>query len=849
MKWLKDIQENDIPEVGKKAFELARLKRSGFPVPDAFVITHSTCLKIFSNTIGESNRADVNMLIKENAVPENIVDQILRGFRQLGSHVAVRSSAVKEDLEGSSFAGQFETVLNIKEKNAFLQAVRTCFDSQFSERVRAYAGRNKISLNELKLSMLVQKQVTPEASGVLFTVNPVTGNDREMVVEAVSGLGESLVAGKVLPNRYLLDGFSGRITHRELHFDQGGSFIRSGADNPTERIQPNTPLLDDKILQALGKMALRIQVMYGSPQDIEWAVSDGRIHILQSRPITTINYQGIAGEWTTADFRDGGVSSEAVTPFMWSLYEHVWETAVPSYLQAIFLISRKSKIQWSKVFFARPYWNVGAIKKALARLPGYKESNFDRDLGIEITYEGDGVVIPFKIQNILRAIPVILALERIYSRQTLRTRKAVRKFEAYERELMTKDLSAMKDDDLTALFVSLVEQRHFELETAYFKTVFNTSNARLDFKAAFDSANKKGAGLEYLPLITALKPLKTIIPLYELWNISRRIRTDLSAMEVLAAGNTEEVLAHPILGKELKNFLRTYGHHSTRELDLRVPRWREDPGFVIESLRSYSMLDDDNNPQGQAKLNNELYNKEIEKVRRFYSRHRILQRKLFIKRLSRVRFLTWYKEEVRDQSTRMYGLIRNVSLEVGRRLMRKGFLSQPDHIFYLPYQEVIAILRDERPDPKAIRQRIEANQNYMFSFRNFKNPNEVGQRWQYQQVKLEKQADIKKVFRGIPCAQGKAAGRVRVIQDINQSDRIQPGDILVTRFTDPGWTPLFSLLSGVITETGGILSHAAVIAREYGVPAVLAVQNATRKLKDNQKVIINGNNGEVQILC
>ncbi|UCE52551.1 MAG: hypothetical protein JSV31_25380 [Desulfobacterales bacterium] len=849
MKWLKDIQENDISEVGKKAFELARLKRSGFPVPDAFVITHSTCLKIFSNRIGDSNRADVNRLIEENAVTGNIVDRILRGFQRLGPPIAVRSSAVKEDLEGASFAGQFETVLNIEEKNALLQAVRTCFASQFSERVREYAGRNKISLSELKLSVLVQKQVTPEASGVLFTVNPVTGNDREMVVEAVSGLGESLVAGKVLPNRYLLDGFSGRITHRELHFDPAGSFIKSGADNPTERIQLSTPLLDDKILHTLGKMALKIQALYGSPQDIEWAVSDSRIHILQSRPITTINYQGVAGEWTTADFRDGGVSSEAVTPFMWSLYEHVWEAAVPSYLKAICLISRNSNIQWSKVFFARPYWNVGAIKEALARLPGYKESNFDRDLGIEITYEGDGVVIPFKIQNILRAIPVILALERMYFRQTLRTRKAVRKFEEYERELMAEDLSALKNDELTALFVSLVHQHHFELETAYFKTVFNTSNARLDFKAAFDSANKKGAGLEYLPLITALMPLKTIIPLYELWKTSRRIRTDLNAMEVLAAGNTEAVLAHPILGKELKNFLRIYGHHSTRELDLRVARWREDPGFVIETLRSYSMLDDDNNPQRQAKSNNELYKKEMEKVRRFYSGHRILKRALFMRRLDRVRFLTWYKEEVRDQSTRMYGLIRKVSLEVGRRLTQKGFLSQPDHIFYLTYQEVIAILRDERPDPKAIRQRIEANQNYMFSFRNFKNPNEVGQRWQYQHGKLEKQADVKKVFRGIPCAQGKAAGRVRVIQDINQSGRLQPGDILVTRFTDPGWTPLFSLLSGVITETGGILSHAAVIAREYGVPAVLAVQNATRKLKDNQKVIVNGNNGEVQILC
>jgi pyruvate,water dikinase len=137
----------------------------------------------------------------------------------------------------------------------------------------------------------------------------------------------------------------------------------------------------------------------------------------------------------------------------------------------------------------------------------------------------------------------------------------------------------------------------------------------------------------------------------------------------------------------------------------------------------------------------------------------------------------------------------------------------------------------------------------MRSFRNFKNPNEVGQRYQYRHGKLEKHTEVNKVFQGIPCAQGKVAGRVRVIESIDESAKLQPGDILVTRFTDPGWTPLFSLLSGVITETGGILSHAAVIAREYGIPAVLAVQDATRKLTDDQRVILNGNNGEVQIPC
>lgn len=848
MKWLEEIHENDLPEVGKKALELARLRRAGFPVPNAFVITCSTCREMFSRRLGSHNRMNFKKLIKGNASQYPITERVLSGFKTLGSHVAVRSSAVKEDLKGASFAGLFETLLNINGEEALFQAIKTCIASQFSGRVREYARRNKISYEDLKLAVLIQKQLKPETSGVLFTVNPVTGNDREIVIEAVQGLGESLVSGRVQPERYLINGFSERVTERVLSSEQavlstgpgGGAFIKS---------KPQTgACLDDTILGDLGCMAVKIQVLYGFPQDIEWAIADRRIHILQSRPITAISYQRIDGEWTTADFRDGGVSSQVVTSFMWSLYQHVYDSAMHSYLERIRLIRRNRKIQWSKVIFGRPYWNVGAVKKALIRMPGFTERNFDKDLGIEITYQGDGAVTPFRLLGLLRAIPVMLAIGKTYLLQRFKTQKAVRKFEHYEKVILTKNLSAMKSEDLGELFADLVHNRHFELETAYFKTIFNTANARLDFKAMLDKANKKGAGFEYLPMITSLKPLKTAAPLFELWNISRRINREPEAIKALTTGKTEKIFAHPILGAALKDFIKKYGYHSTRELDLRTPRWCEDPKFVIETLQAYSKLDDKDNPRTRVEMNKNLYENELKKLRRFFSGHKIFQRKRFMRKLERVRFHTWYKEEVRDRSTRMYRLIRNVSLEVGHRLTQNGILSKNDHIFYLPYQEVIAIIRDKTPDPETIRRRIQANKIYMLSFRNFDNPNEIGHRWRYHHDDEIKKSETDRIYRGIACASGKTTGVIRVIRDINESNKLQNDDILVTRFTDPGWTTLFPLLSGVITETGGILSHAAVIAREYGVPAVLAVPNATQNLEDGQRVILDGNKGEVRIL-
>jgi phosphohistidine swiveling domain-containing protein len=197
----------------------------------------------------------------------------------------------------------------------------------------------------------------------------------------------------------------------------------------------------------------------------------------------------------------------------------------------------------------------------------------------------------------------------------------------------------------------------------------------------------------------------------------------------------------------------------------------------------------------------------------------------------------------------MYALIRKISLEVGRRLAQRGILREAQDFFYLRYQDVINSLGCLQHDVASIRQRIEVNRNYMMSFRHFENPNEVGRRWQYAQKPAEPEPQGGVVYRGIPCAPGRVSGRVRIIRDINESHRLQRGDILVTRFTDPGWTPLFSLISGVITETGGILSHAAIIAREQGVPAVLSVQGATSRMRDDVRVVLDGNRGEVIPVC
>lgn len=843
MKWLDEIHAGDLSEVGRKAMVLAELKRSNFPVPDGFVITHTTCQEIFRESMdGDMKDADGSFMSVE--IPRSLSDQITDCALRLGFPVAVRSSAAMEDLPGASFAGLYETFLNVGDKSALLRAFRKCWASNFSERLRRYLECNGISRSEVCFAVMVQKQVPAEVAGVLFTMNPVTGHDREMVIEAVSGLGEDLVSGRVKPERYVVDAFSERVSINRWSVEEAYEWT-----SPPAEINGSIAgrLLNDETLLSLRRLALQIQVRYGVPQDIEWAFAQGNLFILQARPITRICYQGISGEWTTADFRDGGVAAQVVTPFMWSLYKHVWERALPRHLARLGLISSRGNTLWSHVFFSRPYWNIGAVKESLARLPGYRERNLDQELGIEITYDGDGEVTPFRWRGIPKLIRIMLGLERTYFTQWRRARTSLQRFELLERTLPGKSLSSMDDHELCELFTHILCHCHIDLEEAYFQTVFTTANARLDFKAALDDANKHGAGLECLALIADLRPLATLRPLHALWEISRAVRLDREAMEVLGRGEVKEILTHRVLGPSLRQFLAAHGYHGSRELDLMFPRWGEDPTPVIEILKKYVGLDGTCDPGLRAIEKKQRAAGEREKLYRFLNGRDAIRRKLFLRKLDRVRFYSWYREEVRDRSTRMYGLIRKVTLEVGRRLVQRGILKETEDLFFLPYEEVINLLRDKNTDRPAVRQSVAANRNYHLSFRNFKAPNEVGQRWQYRDDQ-GRQERFASVHRGIPCAPGKVSGRARIVPTMGEGGTLTQGEILVTRYTDPGWTPLFPLVAGIVTETGGVLSHAAIMAREYGIPAVLAVPEATTTIMDGQMMVLDGDRGEVRIL-
>lgn len=657
----------------------------------------------------------------------------------LGLPLAVRSSACVEDGRELSFAGQFRSFLNLRSISEVEAAIRQCIDSVNTTGVREYCRKNGLEARALRMSVIVQRMVQPELAGVVFTVNPATGAE-EVVIEACEGLADELLAGKraALPAAHPL-----LLKHRP----------------------------------EIERVARAIQRHFGAPQDIEFAIEGGELQILQSRPITRIQFPSQIGEWTNADFRDGGVSADVCTPLMWSLYDFIWEGALKGFLREIHLLD--GDFTAGRMFFGRPYWNLGAVKQCLARLPGYVEREFDRDLNVQATYSGDGERTPITPWGVLRALPTLRAVPRIWRSQA-----------AFAQAFLNGGFATLLQNhplragDLDDDFRRLIHEAYWQTESNYFRTIFCASLAKLTFLESFPDA-------DYIKLVSALPPMRHLEPTHVLRAMAARGETDVAALQ------------------------RRFPHRSRRELDLRAPRWDEDPEWVAGLLRD-AALPVGSNPYA-------LY---AEARAEALARLPWYRRRTFERKLDRLRHFLWLREEMRDLSSRMYHRIRQHVLAMAEQ---RGW---GDDIFFLTIEEILA---GDRSAAALRREQYE-------SYRNFKAPNEIGARY----VPHERTTAAE--LRGIGASAGRAQGVARVARCIEEAMTVERGAILVCPFTDPGWTPVLDRVAGVVTETGGLLSHAAVICREYGIPAVLGVPDATRRIPDGAPVVLHGSEGFVQLL-
>ena len=818
-------------KLGNKGESLLQMKAEGFNVPSGFVLDSGAyddfiCFNKLEDTVSNAVRDLTKDNVRETSekiisafdgavLPDPVIKDIRNNISD-GKLYAVRSSGSKEDLDNLSFAGQYQTFLNT-EPDDIAGKVISCYKSMFSEIILSYLANRKIDLNDLKMSVVVQEMVDSDFSGICFTLNPATGNDKEMLIEVSEGLGENIVSGKTVPEQFRYNWFTGTLTGKGT-----GKFIT------------------DEQAVSYAKTFAGIQQMYGFPCDIEFAIMDGELYILQARSITSIRYSEIKDLWTTADFKDGGVSATVCTPYMWSLYEYIWEYSLRKFIvDSKILKDEELPGKLGEMYYGRPYWNLSAVKKTMSRIIGYKEREFDSEYGIVGDYEGDGFVT--KTTPATLAKMGVIAIE-----QTKILKDRTENNERYKNELLDlyygykKALDEGTIDDIQSAFVRITKETYLRSETTYFWQIFLNTIHQSMYK---DSLLKYVSESEYLTLLGGIDNISHLLPFYEMWDITRKIRSDASVLSYWT-DNDALTIAGELDSSDnclpsVKELIDKYGYHSDKELDITYPCYYEEPQTIISMIKDMILLEDDYSPVEDKERGNAGYSEMLAKIRDKVSAGKY---KKIEQKVKNMRRMLWWREEFRDVSTRFYYMLRMYTMEYAKYLEKNGVLSNWEDVWFLKVGDLWDYI-DGKNDKSKLAEIIARNKYYYNAYRNYISENEIGSGF----TAISTVPEDENTLKGLGANNGRITGTARVIEDFSQIDRLQEGDILVTRFTDTGWTPKFAILSGIVTEYGGILCHAAIVSREYGIPAIVCCKEAMSRISDGQTITIDGTTGIVRI--
>jgi phosphohistidine swiveling domain-containing protein len=902
---LEDIGSTDLPLVGGKGANLGELVGAGLPVPRAFCVTtdaYGTFLAD-SGLIGEilaslegldyESHADIDARasairdrLLDAPVPAAIEQAVLAAYAELEAElgadalVSVRSSATAEDLPGMSFAGQQDTYLNVAGGASVLEHVKRCWASLWTDRAIAYRSRQGFAHEEVLLAVVVQEMFPSQVSGILFTANPVTSNPQEMFLNSSWGLGEAVVSGRVDPDQFILDRRSLRVKEREIH--EKLVMTAPGADGsgsvetevPEERRR--APSLTDEIAE-LGTIGLRIEDHYGFPQDIEWGLADGRFAILQAREITAADLDfGMDLEaWQSPEARasltderwvwsraySDEVQTGSTTPFFYTdiqprmtdlkINAMLW-TETPETLG--FPAERFREIPYFRWYAARAYYNLAWERE---RIRMYIPP-FARD---------EAALWPFPVEereairnmpfNWIRFAWIMVKLHVSNPNISLLGTTSI----------MYENLEKWTDYEL-GLWDAL------DLESASTQEILATrekarnassflSNVILPFTiylyvlpAAMRTALERWCDDESQTLYNRLSAglnTKTSEENIALWAVSREIR----ASETLTRLFREEDDVQAILAalpesedgrafqQTLDALIAKYGHRGGAERDSIHPRWRHRPELVFHALKPMLAVGDEEDPaRNEERLRERMLDaKEVALARAGKGPLGLLKAPVLKWLIGLTQDYIYYRDFERFWNDRTMSRPRDLYTAIARKLIKRDLMQDEEDIFFLGREEVLAA-EDGRMSAHDIAVRVRARRRVYEKYSHREPPKYV-QGWRA--FDDDQLPDDGKGLRGIPASSGTVTGRARVCRRIEEVGKVGNGDILVTVATDPAWTTVFSFIGGVVVESGGVVAHAVMISREYGLPCVAHLTRACDLIPDGALITVDGMSGRVVI--
>lgn len=859
----REIDREEIAQVGGKAAHLGELMRlDGLRVPPGYCVTTRAFERILAGEPSIDDRlerlsrldaddlegirelsGEIRRLIEEIVIADDLAAAIIGPLARFGESeaYAVRSSATAEDLPTASFAGQQDTYLNVVGAEAVLEHVRKCWASLFTERAVSYRLRNGFDHRKVRMAVVVQRMVLPQASGVLFTADPVTGNRKVASVEATFGLGEALVSGLV--NADVFKVRSGEIVGRQLAAKRVETFAapRGGTENRAIAAdRQEQPALTDEEVVRLVELGRRIEAHFGSPQDIEWCLADGDFHVVQSRPITTLFPVPVAGDGRNRVYVSVG-HQQMMTDAMKPLGISFWQLTAgrPMFEAAGRLFVDVTDGLASPVI--RPGL-LDALGRSDPLIGDALQTILDRDDFISPLPAGSGGAPPAGpppgVPVPLETSPAVVAelIERTLASVAATKRLIAAKSGPELLDFIQEDVQELKrilfDPQSHRVLMAAMDASRWLNEKLH--EWLGEKNVADPLTQSAPGNVTSEMGLALLKVADAIRPHPNVVA-----------HLQQAKDDDFLEGITE-IEGGPEAREAILAFLQRYGMRCVGEIDITRPRWSERPStllpLILGNVQAFEAGEGERRfEQGRQ----EAQRKESEVLERLRALPEGERKAEEAKQMiDRVRTFIGYREFPKYGMVARYFVYKQALMEEAARLVSAGVLSDEEDIFFLTFQELQEVVRTSRLDEELIRRRKDAHRSNqaLLPPRVLTSDGEavVGR---YRRDDVPAGALV-----GLAVSAGTIEGRARVVLDMAKAD-LRPGDILVTAYTDPSWTPLFLSIGGLVTEVGGLMTHGAVIAREYGLPAVVGVENATRLIRDGQRIRVHGTEGYVEILA
>jgi len=863
----KEIDKKKIAEAGGKGANLGELcKIEGINVPDGFCISTDAFRKIIEQapTINElldhlqslkaedrdkvsKVSAEIRRAIEGINIPEDINEEISLYLLEFGENdaYAVRSSATAEDLPNVSFAGQQDTYLNIIGKESILKHIRKCWASLFTDRAVIYRIQNGFDHSTIQLAVVVQKMVFPQAAGILFTADPITSNRKISLIDASFGLGEALISGMVNADTYKV--LNGKIIDKRISTKKiaiyGVNYGGIKEQQLKPELQNKQTLTEEQILQ-LEQIGRKIEAHFGNPQDIEWCLANDIFYIVQSRPITTLYPVPEANDEENHVYISVG-HQQMMTDPMKPLGLSLWQLTA-----------------------SRPMYKAGGrlfvdVAQSLASAAGRKtiinvmgqHDPLIKDALIALTERGDFIKLapgskedPSSIKSSVGKSSADI-LNQIENNPTI-VSDLIKHSEALVTQLKDNiqiksgpDLFDFILEDLRKLKMSFIDSQNRNaimaaVDASYWinekmKEWLGEKNAADTLSQSVPNNITSEMGLALLDVADVIRPYPEVIAYLE------HVKSDNFLDELAKLDGGREAL------NAIYTYLDKYGMRGAGEIDITRTRWSEKPLTLVPII--LSNLKNLEPSAGRRKFEQgrqEALKKEKELLERLRqlpdSEQKVRETKQMI---SLLRNFSGYREYPKYSIISHLSVYKKALLKEAEQLLQANIIHEQEDVYYLTFEEFSEVVSTHKLDYQVINKRKDEHKRYekLIPPRVITSDGEVIT-GVYKHENLPADA-----IAGLAVSSGVTEGRARVILNMEDAE-IEDGDILVTTFTDPGWTPLFVSIKGLVTEVGGLMTHGAVIAREYGLPAVVGVEHATKLIKDGQTIRVNGTDGYVEIL-